>query len=449
MHVMAANSKHIAKLIGPTFVALAITEGLNLHLFQNTQAVVVYLNGTLLFIAGLAILRVHNVWTREWPMLVTLTGWFGVLAGLGRMIAPASAHSTGPGAYLVLIVLLAIGSFLSVKAYSRTEKGHLKKSAIVVCVVLGAAGAWAFVQYRTDIAQQWNRVSTNSQIAETPCGPIEYATAGSGLPLLAVHGAGGGFDQGLDFVQDLPQRNIKVIAMSRFGYLRTPLPADASAEAQADAHLCLMNALGISRAAIAGVSAGAPSAMQFAIRHPEQTAALFLMVPAAYRPDPAAPDSPTTQVRSLTTPPWTAFLFDTALRSDLLFWLTIRLAPDITLGSILATPPEVVKGADRSEQQRVQQIMEHLLPITPRRLGLINDAKVTSILPRYDLEHIQAPTLIVSLKDDGYGTYAGARYSADHISGARFIGYDRGGHVGVGHNQEIFEEATRFLHANK
>ena len=93
--------------------------------------------------------------------------------------------------------------------------------------------------------------------------------------------------------------------------------------------------------------------------------------------------------------------------------------------------------------------MAHLLPITPRRLGLINDAKVTSTLPRYDLDRIQAPTLIVSLKDDGYGTYAGARYSADHISGARFIGYDQGGHVWVGHNQEILEEATRFLHANK
>src|SRR6188474_1363617 len=119
---MATNSKHIAKLIGPTLVALAITEAINLRLFQDNTAPVVYLNGTLLFIAGLAILRVHNVWTREWPVLVTLTGWLGVLDGLVRMIAPARAHSTGPATYLVLVVLLAIGSFLSVKAYSRAEK---------------------------------------------------------------------------------------------------------------------------------------------------------------------------------------------------------------------------------------------------------------------------------------------------------------------------------------
>ena len=444
---MATNSTHIAKLLGPALVALAITEGINLHVFQDIPAAVVYLNGALLFIAGVAILRVHNVWTTEWPVLVTLTGWFSVLLGITRMTVPARSHTTDARVYLVLIALLAVGFFLSVKAYSGTEQGHFKKTAVAVCVVLAAAAAWASVQYRSEISRQWKRVSTDSQIAETPCGPIEYAIAGSGTPLLVVHGAGGGFDQGLDFTQGLAQRNIKVIAVSRFGYLRTPLPDDASATTQADAHLCLLNALGISRAAIAGASAGAPSAMQFAIRHPDQTAALFLLVPAAYRPDPNASES--THVRSMTTPAWTEFLFNTALKSDLLFWLTIRMAPDITIGSILATPPEVVRTADRSEQQRVQQVMVHLLPITPRRLGLINDAKVTSTLPRYDLEHIHAPTLIVSLKDDGYGTYPGARYSADHIPGARFIGYERGGHVWVGHNQEILEEAAQFVHEHQ
>jgi pimeloyl-ACP methyl ester carboxylesterase len=59
-----------------------------------------------------------------------------------------------------------------------------------------------------------------------------------------------------------------VIAMSRFGHLRTPMPADASALAQAEAHVCLLDALGIPRAAVMGGSAGAPSALQMAIRHP-------------------------------------------------------------------------------------------------------------------------------------------------------------------------------------
>jgi pimeloyl-ACP methyl ester carboxylesterase len=164
------------------------------------------------------------------------------------------------------------------------------------------------------------------------------------------------------------------------------------------------------------------------------------MVPAAYHPDSPSP---------LTTPPRNAFLVDTALKSDLLFWLVTHIAPGSLTGSILATPPDVVRNADPSEQQRAQQIMEHILPISPRRLGLLNDMKVTTTLPRYDLERIKVPTLIVSLKDDRYGTWAGARYSADHIPGAHFIGYDQGGHVWVGHHQELLGEVARFCQEHR
>lgn len=49
-----------------------------------------------------------------------------------------------------------------------------------------------------------------------------------------------------------------------------------------------------------------------------------------------------------------------------------------------------------------------------------------------DLEQIRTPTLLVSAKDDGYKTYTGAQYSADHMPGARFVGYENGGHLLVG-----------------
>jgi 2-hydroxy-6-oxonona-2,4-dienedioate hydrolase len=60
-----------------------------------------------------------------------------------------------------------------------------------------------------------------------------------------IHGSGGGHDQGMAWARPLVQQGVRVIAMSRFGYLRTPRPADASPEAQADAHACLLDALGI------------------------------------------------------------------------------------------------------------------------------------------------------------------------------------------------------------
>ena len=93
-----------------------------------------------------------------------------------------------------------------------------------------------------------------------------------------------GTTKGMAFAGTLAQNGIRVIAMSRFGYLRTPMPADASAAAQADAHVCLLDALGIRRAAVMGGSAGAPSALHEAIRHPDPVSALILLVPLAYKP---------------------------------------------------------------------------------------------------------------------------------------------------------------------
>lgn len=283
----------------------------------------------------------------------------------------------------------------------------------------------------------WDRVTTGSQIAQTAGGPIEYAAAGSGSPVLVVHGAGGGFDQGLAIGRPYVDR-FHVIAPSRFGYLRTPLPADASAAAQADAHAHLLDALDIRQVAVLGVSAGAPSAMQFALRHPHRTKALVLLVPATYTPRPrGAP--------SMTAPPLVAFFANTALRSDFLFWAAIKLAPDAVIRSLLGTPPERVRRAAPEEKTRIQIVLDLILPVSPRRLGLLNDGAVCTTLPRYDLERIAAPTLTVSFADDGYGTFDGARYAAEHIPGARFHGYPSGGHLWVGHERDVAAEVGTFL----
>lgn len=309
-------------------------------------------------------------------------------------------------------------------------------------IALGVATATVAIAiaYLRDIRHARERIATGSQIVNTACGPIEYAQRGSGAPVLMVHGAGGGFDQGLEFAAPLVEAGLRVIAVSRFGYLRTPLPADASAAAQADAHACLLDALGIDRAAVIGASAGAPSAMQFALRHPARCNALVLLVPAVYAPraDNAA---------SVHTPPGTRLLFDTALRWDFLFWAAQRLAPTLVNRALLATPPAVIAAASTDERARVKRMQRNILPVSPRRLGLLNDAAITSTIPRYPLERIAAPTLAISVADDLFGTFDAARYTAGEIPNARFVGYDSGGHVWVGHEQDLIAEITGFLAA--
>jgi 2-hydroxy-6-oxonona-2,4-dienedioate hydrolase len=310
--------------------------------------------------------------------------------------------------------------------------------AIVAAGLVVGSVALMLSSYQRDIAQARERISTRSQIAQTRCGPIEYGIIGDGPPVLAVHGAGGGFDQGLDFGAALASRGFRVIAMSRFGYLRTPLPADASAAAQADAHACLLDALNIPRAAILGASAGAPSSLQFALRHPDRCTALVLVVPAVFVP--RAGGAPSLQASAATQ-----FLFNTALKSDFLFWAAIKLARSILMQAILATPPEVVENASADETARVDEILRHILPVSPRRLGLLNDAAVVSSLERYELERIAVPTLVISVADDLFGTFDPARYTAEHIPHARFIGYPSGGHVWVGHQKEVISEIAAFL----
>jgi 2-hydroxy-6-oxonona-2,4-dienedioate hydrolase len=285
-------------------------------------------------------------------------------------------------------------------------------------------------RFQSDMTLAHARVSHGSILIDTACGPIEYQEAGSGEPLLSVHGSGGGFDQGMAFAAPLAKRGIRVIAMSRFGYLRTPMPTDASAEAQADAHACLLDALGIKQAAVMGGSAGAPSALQMAIRHPDRVSALILLVPLAYKP-------PTQTNSAPPSPAWVENTMMSVIGSDFLFWATSHVARDQVIKVVLATPPELLAKANATEQTRINLMLETILPVSARAAGLRSDTNASKHLKPAHLELVQATTLIISSRDDGYGTYASAEYTASEIKGAKFIGFETGGHTWVGHNDEV------------
>jgi len=120
-----ASSKQIAGLVGPTLIVVTITEWMNLDVFIKaigpSYGPHVYLNGALLFVAGLAIVRAHNLWTWKGPVLVTIVGWFLLFVGLGRMAVPVAAQIAGETPivlYASLVGLLVIGTVLTIKGYS-------------------------------------------------------------------------------------------------------------------------------------------------------------------------------------------------------------------------------------------------------------------------------------------------------------------------------------------
>jgi pimeloyl-ACP methyl ester carboxylesterase len=315
----------------------------------------------------------------------------------------------------------------------------VRRKRLVTAVAATLVGsAFIYGKFQRDVAEARTRATAGGTVVQTRCGPIEYEEAGQGPPVLIVHGAGGGHDQGMSFARPFVQRGFHVIAVSRFGYLGTPLPTDASAEAQADAHACLLDALAIPQAAIIGVSAGGPSSMQFAIRHPDRCAALVLLVPLAWRP-PDTPSSATDRSALQQN------ILSRLVGSNFVFWSAMNLARLRTMSLVLATPVEVIEASSAAERERAKTILEQILPISDRADGLRNDARIATALERYDLESIRAPTLVISLRDDLYGTFTGAEYTAQHIPGARFVGYERGGHIFLDQHEAVLRQTVAFL----
>ena len=126
------TSKTIAGLLGPTLVVGAAAVLLNLAAWPALaeqafrDAPLIFVSGFPLFVAGLAIVRVHNRWSGGWPVLVTAFGWLALLGGLSRILFPTRlagiavplVHSKGILA-TVAVVLLAAGTFLSLKSLNR------------------------------------------------------------------------------------------------------------------------------------------------------------------------------------------------------------------------------------------------------------------------------------------------------------------------------------------
>lgn len=312
------------------------------------------------------------------------------------------------------------------------------RSILYICgafILIG--GTVTYAVFRRDIRAARAQVTTGSHLISTACGPIEFAEAGTGTPVLAIHGDGGGFDAGLELGRPLIGRGFRVIAPSRFGYLRTPLPADASPMAQADAHACLLDALKIERVAVMAASAGSPSAMQLCIRHPERCSALVLISPQAWAPqDLTGPKQG--------PPRFLMPLLKATMRSDFLFWATTKMPKAVVLKTFLGTPVEDFNKASPSQQVETLGLARTVLPIEPRSAGMWNDSVTNGSVPRYDVERITAPTLLIAAQDDLYKTHVYARYSAEHIPAATLVSYPTGGHILIGH-PEAFEEIVRFL----
>ena len=302
-------------------------------------------------------------------------------------------------------------------------------------ILIGSAvvGIVAVVaRYLREIRAAHERVdSMDSSVIDTACGPIEYTQVGEGYPVLVVHGDMGGFDQGLMLANKYIDPEFRLISVSRFGYLRSPMPANANINLQADAYACLLDELGIEQTAVFAFSAGATSSIRFAARHADRVSALILLCPAAPGEVEAA------------SPP--RAIFDTIMRSDLLYWATITY-----LGRWMQPAIGVPTGFDLTPEMEaeVKDILKSTLPLSERMDGFLFDTydpglhrdfyeSISETSP-YPLSNIDVPVLVISAADDPYALLENVRGLAGRFANATLHIFADGGPTQLGHDYKAW-----------
>jgi pimeloyl-ACP methyl ester carboxylesterase len=299
--------------------------------------------------------------------------------------------------------------------------------SIALAVVV--PGGLVYRQYQHDMSLAYQRISSGGKMIETACGPIQYTEFGEGAPMLIVHGAGGGYDQG-EYFAKLIGGNYRWIAPSRFGFLGTPIPGGANSSLQTDAYACLLDSLGIDRVGVLGVSMGGPSSLLFALHYPQRTKSLVMISAASH----AIPPRPTIL----------ATLFNVFL-NDFVFWSMVHLSPEGLLVA-LGVPLEVQKQLSPKEVAQLNAFLESIVPMGTRRNGQLLEQHMSE----YDVEqihNIQAPTLILHARDDTLISFEQGEFTARNIPGAQFIPMEKGGHLAlmININAGAKEEVLKFL----
>lgn len=276
---------------------------------------------------------------------------------------------------------------------------------------------------------------------ETRAGPIQLINSGEGPAFMALHGGLGGCDQSWLLAQALlpDVAAWRVLAVSRPGYLDTPLSVGQTPEEQADAYAVLLDALKIDRVVMAAVSAGGPSALQFAIRHPDRCRAVILVSAATGKLD--VPPRVLRRLRLMTwllrIPGMQAGLRHRALRD-----------PAGTAARSISDPAVLKRTlADPQAGPLFMALQESVMTRSAKRLpGTRNDTRRLKILPEPPLERVEVPVLAIHGTADPVVPFDHARRVASSIRSASLHAIEGGEHVALfTHLDEVREAVGPFF----
>ena len=287
---------------------------------------------------------------------------------------------------------------------------------ILVALLLMASGVF-LASIQSWRAEKMSDLIERSQLAALPSGPVEYIRRGDGPTVLVFHDTGGGYDEGSHLGGFLEMEGFEVLALSRPGYLRTPLSMGDTPRKQAEVAAALLDSLSIPVVAVIGEGFGAAVASEFTHLFPQRTTALVLVsaVTAPLEKPPTA--SPTD--------------FATKRFSQRPLADSLALAFDFTT---IGTPEEKTAWVasildDPSQSEYFESLLDAIIPTSPRSKGLDNDLLQMPTISLDHLKQIQTPTLIVHGQKDKLVPFAQAEAAASLMNHALFLPLPDAGHI--------------------
>jgi pimeloyl-ACP methyl ester carboxylesterase len=195
-------------------------------------------------------------------------------------------------------------------------------------------------------------------------------------------------------------------------------------ETRMDDVRAVMDAAGSTRAAVVGVSEGAPMSLLFAATYPERTAALVLWGGMP---------------RMMWAPDYPCGYTEEAYRE----WM------EVTAGWLFGPREEALaglRGSGFDGPGEAEGLLDYYRSsISPGAMRALYEMN-REIDVRHVLTAIRVPTLIVHGTDDDTVPLEGARYMAQRISGARLVELPGAGHLMVGDvAYDLVDEIERFL----
>ena len=196
---------------------------------------------------------------------------------------------------------------------------------------------------------------------------------------------------------------------------------------QAHAYAYLLDHLGIEKVAVVAMSHGGPSALLFAVLHPERVSSLTLISCGV------ASSSAESQMQANEK----GDMLTTIFKHDPLYWAISTLFKK-QLMSLMGADDAVVASLTPEQRKMFEDFIDFMNPVSLRSAGAAFDNQAT--LPGERIAAITAPTLILHATDDTLQLYRNAEFAASTVPNAKLIRFEKGGHFLIGVEQSTIRE---------